>query len=108
METLKPDYKKIYEDILRLKHPEKLRYCQSILSKLKITSKDVVKINDIIFPKSDKITISQNQKHRSYDKSAILEILNYQKKHKLNNTQVANHFKISRNTIAKWREKLIK
>ncbi|HUH25918.1 MAG TPA: helix-turn-helix domain-containing protein [Flavobacterium sp.] len=43
-----------------------------------------------------------NQKYRSYDKATIIEILNYQKKNGLNNTQLANHFKLSRNTVAKW------
>lgn len=44
-----------------------------------------------------------NQKYRSYDKATIIEILNYQKKNSLNNTQLSNHFKLSRNTVTKWK-----
>ncbi|EJL68543.1 hypothetical protein [Chryseobacterium populi] len=104
MEIVKPDYKKIYEDILKLKHPDKIKDCKSLLSKSKLSAKDVVRINDIIFSKSDKMTLFLNQRHRSYDKSAILEILDYQKKYKLNNSQLANHFRLSRNSITKWKK----
>lgn len=104
MEVLKPHYKKIYKDILRLKYPDKIKECESILSKSELSAKDVIKMNDIIFTKSDDTRICLNQKHRSYDKSAILEMLDYQKKYHLNNSQLANHFKISRNSITKWKK----
>ncbi|MFN1218169.1 helix-turn-helix domain-containing protein [Chryseobacterium kwangjuense] len=104
METTRPNYKKIYEDILRLKRPEKTEECKSILSKARITAKDILMINNIIFPENDRKIVSLNHKHRSYALSDILEILNFQKKNKLNNTQVANHFRLSRNSIAKWKK----
>ncbi|WP_223608315.1 helix-turn-helix domain-containing protein [Chryseobacterium sp. OSA05B] len=104
METTRPNYRKIYEDILRFKYPEKIEDCQSILSKPRITAKDIITINNIIFPESDRKTVSLNHKHRSYTTSDILEILNFQKKNKLSNTQVANHFRLSRNSIAKWKK----
>ena len=46
-------------------------------------------------------------KHRSYCKTTILKILDYQISHALNNTQLAQHFDVSRNTIAKWRRLFI-
>ncbi|MCW1961702.1 helix-turn-helix domain-containing protein [Chryseobacterium viscerum] len=101
--TESPDYKRIYEDILRLKHPTKKEQCESILSKSRFSVKDVITINDIIFPKADKKTEFDNQRHRSYDESTILEILDYQKNNRLNNSELARRFKLSRNTVAKWR-----
>lgn len=105
METLKkPDYKKIYEDILNLKYPDKIQQCSLIMSKTVLLVKDVIMINKIIFSKNGATDIAENQKHRSYDKLSILEILYYQKKNNLNNTQLAAHFRLSRNTVAKWKK----
>lgn len=97
---ISPNYKKIFEDIIKLKHPEKQSACEKILDKDELSFLDVLKLNTLIF---DNHTKKQNTKYRSYDQSTILEILNFQKKNKLNNTQVANHFKMSRNTIAAWK-----
>ncbi|SHF72206.1 transposase [Chryseobacterium vrystaatense] len=105
MKTCKnPDYKKIYTDILRFKHPEKKEECESILSKHTFSVQDVININRIIFGNTAASNLSRNQKHRSYDQNTILEILDYQKKNKLNNTQLANHFRLSKNTVTKWRK----
>lgn len=64
---------------------------------------DVIEINKKIFG----ITIENekfNQRHRSYTKAAIFEILLYQQKHQLNNKELALHFKLSRNTVTKWKK----
>ena len=95
----KPNYKRIYFDILSKKYPEKKEECNSLLKKQNLSGLDVIWLNKKIFG-TDKI----NQQHRSYSKSDILIILDYQQKHKLNNSQLANHFKISRNTITKWKK----
>lgn len=91
-------------DILSKKYPEKEHKCRYILEKKELSVLDIIKINEIIFGITDKEESINNQKHRSYDHSTVLEILNYQKKNKLNNSQLATHFKLSRNTIAKWRK----
>ena len=39
-----------------------------------------------------------------HHKTTILEILQYQKNNNLNNNQLADHFKLSRNTITKWKK----
>lgn len=65
---------------------------------------DFLKISRIISDHPDSAEMHFNQQHRSYDKKAVMEILEYQKKNRLNNTQVAEHFKMSRNTIAKWKQ----
>lgn len=101
--TILPNYHKIYSDIIRKKYPEKKSECNALLSKEKLTVLDIVELNDKIFGKANKLTNSFNQKRRSYNKSDILHILDYQKKHRLNNTQLANHFKLSRNSVAKWK-----
>ncbi len=99
-----PDYQRIYSDIIQLKYPEKKQVCQSILEKKQLLALDILKLNQLIFEKIDKETEVFNQKHRSYSKSDIFHILDFQKKHNLNNSQLANYFKLSRNTVAKWKK----
>ncbi|WP_317126520.1 helix-turn-helix domain-containing protein [Chryseobacterium nematophagum] len=68
---------------------------------------DVIQLNKIIFGPVDKETEEFNQSHRSYTVSSIFQILDFQKKNKLNNTQVALYFKLSRHTVAKWKKKYL-
>lgn len=103
MEKLTPDYKTLYKDILLKKCPKKLIDCEKKLKKETLSVMDIIEINRKIFG-TDADSISVNQRHCSYSKSDILKILDYQKKHKLNNSQLAAHFKLSRNTVAKWRK----
>lgn len=102
MNQTAPNYKQIYLDILNKKFPNKKAECKVILSKSSVSGIDIIAINKIIFGTNEEIN-SFNRKHRSYSKSDILKILDYQKKNNLNNSQLANHFKLSRNTIAKWK-----
>ncbi|RKE72032.1 helix-turn-helix domain-containing protein [Chryseobacterium sp. AG363] len=97
---MKPDYRKIYQDIIALKYPEKEVRCRDILQNEILSLKDVMKLNSIIFEKLD----IENQKHKSYDKEMIFYILDYQKKNNLNNIQLAAKFKMSRNTVTKWKK----
>lgn len=94
-----PNYKRIYHDFIESKCPDKLEYVKRYLSKETMSLSDVLKVNNIIF--FDRL--SENQKFKSYDKQTIFEMLDYQKKHKLNNSQLAKHFKLSRNTVTKWK-----
>lgn len=98
-----PDYKRIYSDILLKKYPEKKEKCSLLLEKRKLSCIDVIEINRIIFSKNKKIEPS-NQKLKAYRKSDIFKILDYQKNNNLNNSQLAKHFNLSRNTVAKWRK----
>jgi len=98
-----PDYKTIYEDILQKKYPHKKEECKALLSKENLTVLNIIELNQRIFGK-DKDSEQFNQKHRAYSKSDILKILDYQKKHQFTNVQLANHFKLSRNTVAKWKK----
>ena len=102
-----PDYKKIYTDIITEKYPEKREQCDSILKKKKLSFLDIIRLNTLLFGKENKESSVFNQRHKSYDIQAILEILEYQKKNKLNNTQVAAYFQLSRNSIARWNKLLL-
>lgn len=94
-----PDYRRIYTDIISLKYPLKFKICGKILSKHSLSKIDVIALDKLIFGE-----VSENQKYRSYDKKTILKILDYQKKNNLNNVQLALHFKLSRNTVTKWKK----
>lgn len=104
MKVSKPNYSRIYRDLIMMFHPEKETKCQPFLQKEELSVLDVIQLNTIIFGNKNKETNIFNQKHRSYSKSDIYEILAYQKKNKLNNMQLARHFKLSRNTITKWKK----
>ncbi len=99
-----PDYRKIYRDMIRMKYPDKEALCRSILEKKNIDPLDIIRLNAIITGKNDQEKTHDDQKLKSYDKRTILQILNYQKKHRLNNTELASHFNLSRNTVAKWKK----
>ncbi|MET3537441.1 helix-turn-helix domain-containing protein [Chryseobacterium limigenitum] len=99
----RPDYKKIYTDIIMKRNPEKMSECLPILEKDDFSLLDILLIEKIIFGKQEE-KHSFNQRHRYYDWNTVLEILEYQRKQNLNNTQLAFHFKLSRNTVTKWRK----
>lgn len=96
-----PNYKRIFTDILIRKHPDKLKICSPILRKKELTVLDILQLNKLIFNTEN---ININQKHKSFNETAILEILDHQKKYNLNNSQLASHFRLSRNTVTKWRK----
>lgn len=98
----RPNYRRIYSDIISIKYPDKKEFCENILIKKYLSSMDIMEINKRIFGKV--YSYNLNQRHKSYTKNDILTILNYQKSNNLNNSQLANHFNLSRNTIAKWRK----
>ncbi|AZB07655.1 helix-turn-helix domain-containing protein [Chryseobacterium sp. G0162] len=95
-----PNYRKIFADIIEMKHPEKKHRCSNILEKKKLSVLDVVELNTIIFGYQP-----ESQKFKSYDEKAIKEILNHQLKSKLSNTQLAEIYKLSRNTVTAWKRK---
>lgn len=102
-----PDYKKIYSDIINIKYPEKEEVCKIFLSKENLSVLDVIQINKVLFNTNSRENTQFNQRHRSYDVSTISHILDFQKKHQLNNSQLAKHFKLSRNTITKWKSQVL-
>lgn len=101
-ESMIPNYKNIYLDIISKKFPSKTDTYEKILSKKILSNYDVIVLNNELFSTAENQT--ENQKLKSYTKETILKILDYQKVKKLNITELARHFSISRNTIAKWRK----
>jgi len=108
MENSKPNYIKIFEDIIAKECPERRPEFANYLSKENLSIIDVIKLNNKIFGVSNKETLDFNQKHRSYDSETIIQMLTYQEEQKLNNVQLANHFRLSRNTVSKWRRLYLK
>ncbi|MDP9960841.1 helix-turn-helix domain-containing protein [Chryseobacterium lathyri] len=100
-----PNYKKLYTDIISYKNPKKWKECSFILAKAELTTLDIINLNEIIFTTTDKEISRFNQQHKSYDKNAIIDMLTHQHVNKLNNTQLAIRFKLSRNSVAKWKKK---
>lgn len=99
-----PDYKRIYTDLINRKYPEKLDTCEFILKKGELKILDVIKLDTLIFRPANQETGVSDKNHRFYDQQTIIEILNYQRENSFNNRQLADHFKLSRNTIAKWKK----
>ncbi|WP_241489200.1 helix-turn-helix domain-containing protein [Chryseobacterium indologenes] len=103
----RPDYRKIYTDMVNERYPDKKGEIKSILSKENLSMMDVITCSSIISGKEDEKTFSFNQKHRFFDEYSILHILDFQKKNGYNNTQISRHFKLSRNTISKWKKRYL-
>ncbi|GEM53273.1 helix-turn-helix domain-containing protein [Empedobacter brevis] len=95
----KPNYQKIYQEIIQRKFSEKAKQTKKLLKK-EMDTLDVIKISEILNGKET----SENQKHKSYDVDSILKILTIQKNNNYTNTLIAEKFKISRNTVSRWRK----
>lgn len=98
-----PNYHRIYSDIIIRSFPHKKKECEKLLRKKYLSVIDILELNRRIFGTGGKETEKQNPKHRSYNKSDIVQILDYQKMHKMNNSQLAEHFGLSKNSITKWK-----
>ncbi|AVK73267.1 transposase [Chryseobacterium indologenes] len=106
MNSLQPDYHRIFNDILSKKNPVNKIACLKILEKKDLSALDVIKLNTLIFNYTERNTpsgIGEN-KHRSYNKTDILYMLDFQKENGYNNSQISLYFRVSRNSIAKWRK----
>ncbi|KMQ59396.1 hypothetical protein ACM46_20010 [Chryseobacterium angstadtii] len=103
MENKGPDYVKIFSDIISKKFPEKMSHCTKFLEKGKLSSLDVITLNRILFHDDE-----ADNGHKSYDHESIAHILEYQRKQKMSNKEVALVFKLSRNTLADWKKRIQK
>lgn len=101
----RPYYHKLYRDMIREEYPDKEKLCSEYLKKEVWTAIDVIEVNDILFGNErNKEDVAFAQRHRAYDKQSILDILRYQKENELNNNELAEKFRLSRNTLAKWKK----
>ncbi len=100
------NYKNIYLDILERNYPdkEKKQICNEIFQKKELNFLDIIRLNELIFGNQKKEVNKNNQSYRAYNEHTIIEILKYQKKEQLGNSQIARMLKMSRNTIAKWKK----
>ncbi|WPO83120.1 helix-turn-helix domain-containing protein [Chryseobacterium sp. JJR-5R] len=103
-ESQLPDYKRIYQDMIFMQYPDKSELCSFILNKEKLNPLDIIRLNNLItgIPGNEKS--SENQKLKSYDEETIFKMLMFQKEHNLSNLRLAEHFRVSRNSIAKWKK----
>jgi|SRR5690606_9923997 len=99
----KPDFGRIFCEIA-----QKNNFSESKINEMsaqkKWNSLDVIKMNEKLFGNTAINNLNFNQNHRAYDEESIKEILNYQKKYDLNNSEMMRMFRISRNTIVKWQK----
>ncbi|MFP3835592.1 helix-turn-helix domain-containing protein [Chryseobacterium sp. SIMBA_028] len=102
----KPDFIRIYNDIIK-KYPDKMKVCDHLLKKTNLSSFEIIQLNTLIFGEDDNKADAFNKNHRCYEKCDVIYILEEQKRRKLNNTQVAKYYGISRNTIAKWKKSFL-
>ena len=100
-----PNYKKIYSDMIHRKYPEKVEDLERFLQKEVLSPLDVIGLNKKLKTNADRGDRKFNQRLRSYNKDTILEILEYQKVFRLNNSQLADHFSLSRNTVTSWKKR---
>lgn len=98
-----PNYKKIFSDLIEMKYPYKKKECTPILNKVKLSQFDVLKLSNIISENQIEANNRFNQRHKSYNHESIQEILKYQEEYNLNDTETALYFKMSRNTLKKWK-----
>ncbi len=99
------NYKRIFSDLIQKKFPDKMKECKEYLIKKELTQLEVIELNQKIFGVASKEVFEFNQKLKSYNESAIFEILDYQLKNNLNNSELADHFNLSRNTVSNWKKK---
>ena len=86
------------------KFPEKTELFSSVLEKEHLSLFDVLELSSLVSGIQKKETVAFNQMHKSYNRETIKEILKYQRENNLNNNQTAIHFKLSRNTLTKWKK----
>ncbi|OCK52955.1 hypothetical protein BA768_09970 [Chryseobacterium sp. CBo1] len=99
-----PNYHNIFKDMINKNYPNLKINCEIILQKEILSVLDVIALNKILSGNLNDDLRNKDQKYRAYNECAIIEILQYGQKHKFNNTHLAKHFNLSRNTVAKWKK----
>lgn len=94
----------IFKDLIATKYPDKKEEYKDYLNKRNLNQLDVLKISELIRKHSSNAVYNLSQKHKAYNQNTIQKILRYQKVYELNDSEVARHFKMSRNTIKKWKD----
>jgi|SRR5690606_483767 len=101
--TIKPDFGRIFQEIAQKKeHSESL--IGHIAGIKEWNSLNVIKTSEKVVEKPDGENLKLNRTHRAYDEQSVKEILKYQKINNLNNSEMMMLFKVSRNSISKWKK----
>lgn len=104
----RPNYQQIYTDIITMNYPHLFPKCKHLLRKKNLSDLEILELNQIIFGTSKPVTQNSNpNKYKSYNKSTVLNILQFQKDNRYNNAQLSEHFNISKNTIQKWKKQFL-
>lgn len=103
---LGPNYAYIYRDLIRMRYPHYYKEFKPLLEKDELTYFDIEHINNKLFKENLHLK-KHNQRYKAYDKDTILKMLHYGKLNNLNNTELAKHFNLSRNTVTKWKKMFI-
>lgn len=104
------NYKRLYLDFINgtsFIEPQTKRKLVSIINHYSGNFNGVKNLKKLNMLIEKHYVISLNQKHRqslnTYDMDFINYVLSYQKEYNLSNNQISLEFKLSRNTIGKWR-----
>lgn len=99
---MKPNYTRIYLDLIKYKNKEQT-VSKALIDKINNIRivKDILDIEKELFKNED---LEYNQKLKCYDESTVKVLLDHQKANNLTNVEIGNKYKISRNTIAKWKK----
>lgn len=106
--TIDVDYKLLYTEFVKELDALNLKERRLIINNIKLLDNENLKyqtlyeINKII--KENMKSSNSFKTLNTYDSGYIKKILSYQKEYNLSNSAVCQEYKLSRNTIAKWRE----
>jgi len=103
MKTI-PNYNKIYEDLIVEKFPEQSKELLGLIVKKISNTLQVIELNDRLFKNCSEEDSQMNQRLKAYDQYSIQMILKYQDDNYLTNIELAALFRLSRNTVAKWKK----
>ncbi|MDN3707903.1 helix-turn-helix domain-containing protein [Myroides ceti] len=99
-----PNYNRIYEDLIKDMFPDKSNELLLLVTKKIENSLDVIELNEQLFKKNNREKMEYNQRLKAYDVESIKAILKYQEDNFLTNSELASLFRLSRNTVTKWKK----
>jgi len=105
----KVNYVSLYTDFINDNNSLQDKTKKSLLKQIKnqkeLSVKKIIEINSIIKNEiSSNKTNKRAQQLKAYDYDFVQQTLDYQKENNLSNNTISTQFKLSRNTIAKWKK----
>ncbi len=102
------NYKTLYLDFFRDSEllPKSIK--QQLIKKLEedqiLSFRTLIHLNTIITENTLQPCNKDSACLKSYDRTFIKDVLDFQKKNELSNVEIALRFKLSRNTVSRWRK----